>query len=227
MSCSSDSPMKTCHKILFAFLLLGVVAGVAIDAHAYTRVKRIKQGIFLYSNWDAPYLTVDTCLDMSVTEAIVPDVVTWYGRDYGIAEIGPNAFRGCRNLVRLEIGPVISILKGALLDCPNLRVIISNNKIPPLLENQHPFYGSKWEEVIEPYHTLTTIIVVPEGCEDAYRKAPGWKEFRTIQSYEPDGSELHIDEIDVQINNLESKLERLEQEAARIRKEIEALRNAK
>ena len=96
-----------------------------------------------------------------------------------------------------------------------------------MLENQHPFYGSKWEEVIEPYHTLTTIIVVPEGCEDAYRKAPGWKEFRTIQSYEPDGSELHIDEIDVQINNLESKLERLEQEAARIRKEIEALRNAK
>ena len=219
--------MKTSHKILFALLLLGVVAGVAIEAHAYSRVKRIKHGLFLYSNWDAPYLTVDTCLDMSVTEAIVPDVVTWYGRDYGIAEIGPNAFRGCRNLVRLDIGPVGSILKGALLDCPNLRVIISNNKIPPLLEGQHPFYGSKWEEVIEPYHTLTTTIVVPEGCEDAYRKAPGWKEFRTIQSYEPDGRELHFDEIDVQINNLESKLEKLEQEAARIRKEIEALRNAK
>jgi len=219
--------MKNYCKIVFTLVLLGVVAGVAIEVHAYGRVKRIKQGIFLYSNWDAPYLTVDTCLDMSVTEAIVPDFVTWYGRDYGIAEIGPGAFHGCHNLVKLNIGSAFKILKGALLDCPNLRVIITHSKIPPLLENQHPYYGCKWDEVIEPYHTLTTTIVVPEGCEEAYRKAPGWKEFKTIQSYEPDGSELDIDEIDVQINNLESKLIRIEQEAARIRKELEALRNAK
>ena len=218
--------MKTSHKILFAFLLLGVVAGVTVESHAAGRIKRIKQGIFLYSNWDAPYLTLDTCLDMTVTEVVVPDVVTWYGRDYPVIEIGSNAFRGCRNLTMINLTRA-GLLKGALLDCPNLRVIKIDSKIPPELGNKHPFYGSSWDEVIEPYHTLTTIIVVPEGSEEAYRKAPGWKEFKLIQSHMPDGSELHMDEIDIQINNLESQLQRLEQEARLLQEELDALRKAK
>ena len=220
--------MKSYGKILVAFIMLGIVAGASVDCHASGRIKRITQGIFLYSNWDAPWLTLDTCLDMTVTQATVPDVVTWYGRDYPVAEIGHGAFRGCRNLIVLDLGSNVSgLLKGALLDCPNLRVIKINSKQPPQIENPHPFYGCKWQEVIEPYHTLSTIIVVPEGCEDTYRKAPGWKEFKVIQSHEPDGSELQISEIDVQINNLESRLEKVEQEANRLREEIDALRRAK
>lgn len=219
--------MKTCHKILFVFLLLGVVAGVTVESHAAGRIRRITQGIFLYSNWDAPYLTLDTCLDMTVTHVTVPDVVNWYGREYHVAEIGPGAFRGCRNLVVLELKGHLNFLKGALLDCPNLRVIKLGSCEPPALNNKHPFYGCTWDQVIEPYHTLTTIIVVPEGCEESYRNAPGWKEFKHIQSHEPDGSEMQIDEIDIKINNLESQLERVEQEARRLRQEIEALRKAK
>lgn len=207
--------------------MLGVVVGVAVDSHAVGRVKRIKQGILLYSNWDAPWLTVDTCLDMTVTQVTVPQAITWYGREYPVAEIGAGAFRGCRNLVVLELEGSADFLKGALLDCPNLRVIKIGSCDPPVLNNKHPFYGCTWDEVIEPYHTLTTIIVVPEGCEEIYRNAPGWKEFKVIQSHMPDGSEMQIDEIDIQINNLESQLERVEQEAKRLREEIEALRKAK
>ena len=77
--------------------------------------------------------------------------------------------------------------------------------------------------MIEPYHTLSTIIVMPEGCEQAYREAPGWKEFKVIQSHMPDGSELMIDEIDVRINEIESELRRVEQQARRLREEIDAL----
>ena len=158
-----------------------------------------------------------------------PNTVTWYGRKYPVAEIGPGAFRGCSNLAMLEIGSMpISILKGALLDCPNLKVIKIGRKEPPNLENNmHPFYGCSWDEVIEPYHTLSTIIVVPEGCEEAYRKAPGWKEFKVIQSHMPDGTELQIDEIDVQINNLESELRRTQEKERRLLIEIEALRRTK
>lgn len=219
--------MKIWDKILFVAVMLGVVAGVAVEGFASGRIRRIKQGIFLYSNWDAPHLTLDTCLDMTVTEIKVPLTVNWYGRSYPVAEIGPGAFRGCRNLIVLELSSNASLLKGALLDCPNLRVIKINSKTPPLLESLHPFYGCTWDEVIEPYHTLTTIIVVPEGSEEAYRKAIGWKEFKVIQSHMPNGSELKMDDIDIQINNLESQLGKIRLEEKRLEQEIEALRKAK
>lgn len=220
--------MKIHCKILIVVLLLGVAAGVAFESGAVGRVKRIKQGIFLYSNWDAPWLSLDSCLDKSVTQITVPDSVSWYGRNYPVAEIGVEAFRGCQNLMILEIGVLKSgFLKGALLECPNLRVIKINSKNPPLLESMHPFYGGKWDEVIEPYHTLTTIIVVPKGCEETYRNATGWKEFKVIMSHMPTGNELKIDEIDMQINSLESQLQKIQQEEQRIKAEIDALRKAK
>lgn len=220
--------MKTYCKILLALALLWIVAVTAVEGHAVGRIKRIKQGIFLYSNWDAPWLSLDSCLDKSVTQITVPDSVSWYGRNYPVAEIGVEAFRGCQNLMILEIGVLKSgFLKGALLECPNLRVIKINSKNPPLLESMHPFYGGKWDEVIEPYHTLTTIIVVPKGCEETYRNATGWKEFKVIMSHMPTGNELKIDEIDMQINSLESQLQKIQQEEQRIKAEIDALRKAK
>lgn len=219
--------MKTNYKILLVLVLLGVISGMVAEGHAPGRVKRITQGIFLYSNWDRPFLTLDTCLDMTITQATVPEAVTWYGREYPVVEIGPGAFCGCHNLTVVEFGSLYRILKGAFLDCPNLRVIKINSPTPPDIENQHPFYGCSWDEVIEPYHTLTTVIVVPEGCEEAYRKAPGWKEFKVIQSHMPDDSELQIDEIDIQINNLENQLEKVQQEERRLQEELDVLRKAK
>ncbi len=213
---------------IFTVLLVALAVMISFDASSEGRIRRISQGIFLYSNWDAPYLTLDTCLDMTITEAKIPDTVTWYGRKYPVVEIGPGAFRGCSNLVVLEMGSVPgSFLKGALLDCPNLKVIKIGRKVPPKFGNNHPFYGAKWNEIIEPYHTLSTIIVVPEGCEEAYRKAPGWKEFKVIQSHMPDGSELKMDEIDVQINNLESELRKTQEKEQRLLIEIEALQRAR
>ena len=218
----------TLRKIIIPAMLLAIAVLLSLDTMAQGRIARIKQGIFLYSNWDAPYLTLDTCLDMTITEAKIPDTVTWYGRNYPVVEIGPGAFRGCSNLVVLDVGSMTGpFLKGALLDCPNLKVIKMGSKEPPVLESKHPFYGCTWDEVIEPYHTLSTIIVVPEGCEEAYRNAPGWKEFKVIQSHMPDGSELKMDEIDVQINNLESELRKTQEKERRLLIEIEALRRAK
>lgn len=213
---------------ILAVVLMAIVAVAGwVDASSQGRIARIKQGIFLYSNWDAPYLTLDTCLDMTLTHITVPDTVNWYGRKYPVIEIGPGAFRGCSNLMFLDLGCTEGLLKGALLDCPNLRVIKIGRCEPPELNKKHPFYGGTWNEVIEPYHTLSTIIVVPEGCEEAYRNAPGWKEFKVIQSHMPDGSELKFDEIDVRINNLESELRKTQEKARQLQEEIEALRRSK
>lgn len=213
---------------IIAIILISLVAVACFNSAAQGRIARITQGMFLYSNWDAPYLTLDTCLDMTVTHVTVPDYVEWYGRKYPVAEIGPGAFRGCRNLMVLELGSYFyGFLKGALLDCPNLKVIKLEKCEPPLLNNNHPFYSCTWDEVIEPYHTFTTIIVVPEGCEEAYRNAPGWKEFKVIQSHMPDGSELKFDEIDARINNLESELRKTQEKAQKLHEEIETLRRSR
>ncbi len=145
-----------------------------------------------------------------------------------MVEIGPGAFKGCKNLVFLEFGQnLIGFLKGALLDCPNLRVIKFGCCEPLVLNNKHPFYGCTWNEVIEPYHTLSTVIVVPEGCEEPYRNTPGWKEFKIIQSHMPDGSEINMDEIDVRLNQLESELQKAQQVVDRIKEEMDALRKTK
>lgn len=222
--------MKHSKTLLVTIILLfmAVVSCPKCWAQSTGRIARIKQGIFLYSNWDAPYLTLDTCLDMTITQATVPDFVEWYGRKYPVAEIGTGAFRGCKNLMVLELGSYFyGFLKGALLDCPNLKVIKLEKCEPPLLNNNHPFYSCTWDEVIEPYHTLSTVIVVPEGCEEAYRNAPGWKEFKVIQSHMPDGSELKFDEIDVRINNLESELRKTQEKAQKLQEEIEVLRRSR
>ncbi len=81
--------------------------------------------------------------------------------------------------------------------------------------------------MIEPYHTLSTVIVVPEGCEEPYRNTPGWKEFKIIQSHMPDGSEINMDEIDVRLNQLESELQKAQQVVDRIKEEMDALRKTK
>ena len=190
------------------------------------RVARVRDGIFLYGNWDAPQVTLDTCLDMSVVQAEIPVSIRSNGRDYPVLEIGHNAFNGWRNLTVLKINAKLdNILKGAFLNCPNLRVVQLSNTVPPTL-GQHTYYHGNWDEVFEHYHALTVVLVVPPGCEEVYRQAPGWGEFKNIQSTMPTGDELKVDEISLRINQLESQLTRARSEVQRIEAELDALRNA-
>ena len=224
--------MGSTRKILL-ILLLGMAtfqcwAQPVTSSGRTGRIARITVGNLVFSNWDTPCLTLDTCLDMTLTRISVPDVIEWNGRKYPVVEIGPGSLRGCKNLTYLEVQQYIgAFLKGALLECPNLRVIKINRKEPTALAPKHPFYGCNWDGVIEPYHTLSTVIVVPEGCVEAYRNAEGWKEFKTIQSHEPDGSEIKMDKIDVRINQLESELTKAQQTVDRIKQELEVLRKTK
>lgn len=212
------------------FILLLTIGAVLAASVAWGqgRIARIKQGIFLYSNWDAPHMTLDTCLDMSITEASIPDTIVHNGRAYPVVEIGPGAFQGCHNLTTVVLPLTISgsILKGAFHDCPRLRVIVCRNPVPNIIEDTHPFYGGKFKDIFEPYHALSTIVVVPPGSEEAYRKTPGWREFRVIQSTMPTGDELKVDEIELRINELESQLTRARGEVRRLEAELDALKGA-
>ncbi len=213
-------------KMIVLSLMVAMLAGSL--AWSQGRVARIKQGIFLYSNWDGAQMTLDTCLDMSIIEARIPDTIVHNGRAYPVVEIGPGAFQGCHNLTTVVLPSTMggSILKGAFHDCPRLRVIVCRNPVPNIIEDSHPFYGGKFKDIFEPYHALSTIVVVPPGSEEAYRNTPGWREFRVIQSTMPTGDELKVDEIELRINELESQLTRARAQVRRLEAELDALKSA-
>ena len=179
--------MKHGKTLLLTIILLLLAVVSCPNCWANTRAARITQGCFRYSNWNAPHLTFDGYTDTTVTRVVVPDSVDWNGRKYPVVEIGPGALRKCHFLAYLEVGErVESITKDALLNCPNLRVIKFNCKVPPRFNLDHPFHGvDSWTQIIDYYHTLSTVLVVPEGCEEAYRNALGWGEFKVILSHMP------------------------------------------
>jgi len=222
--------MNRINKILFPVVMI-----VAFLSFSYLRTgaSKIKSRFvvwpYKYTNWDAPWITIDSCLDHSATHLRIPDDVEYYGKKYRIVEIGPNAFRGCRNLEVLEMnGKVLgTFLKGALYECPNLRVIkiLDNRSFAVDLVYTHPFYGGEWYDVIEPYHTLTTVIVVPEPFLEIYRNAPGWRNFKVIQSHDPDGSELDVEAIDEMILRLEQERDAAFKKSEELRRQLEELTN--
>lgn len=195
------------------------------SAFAQGKIARFQQGIFLYSNWDAPGMALDTCLDRSITEVEIPDFITVNGRSYPVWEIGPRAFDGCRNLKTVILGKSVGlIMRGAFHNCPNLRVLINPNPVPFKMEDNHPFYGGKFNDIFESYHAQAVVLVVPPGCEDVYRNAPGWKNFQTIQSKMPTADQLNNSVIESRLGQLENELQQAREHVRRLEVEIDALR---
>lgn len=204
-----------------------MAAAICLTAWADGRVARVTKGNFMYSNWDAPCVTLDSCLDRSINEVRIPDSIMHNGRSYPVVEIGNNAFKGCRNLTTVILHEKVSgILLGAFHDCPRLKVVVCKSTIPFNLEGNHPFYGGTFNDIFESYHALTTVLVVPPGSEQTYRDAPGWGCFNTIQSTMPTSDQVVTDEISARINELESQLTRARQQVQRLEQELKALRES-
>ena len=190
------------------------------------RTAQFVDGQFLYSNWDSPWVTLDSCIDRNVEHLVIPDGVTHNGRYYPLAEIGHDAFRGMYNLTDVTFTKGYGIIRGVFKDCPRLSVIKINDTVPPVI-GQHPFYGGKLTDVFEPYHLEGTIIVVPPGAEEIYRNAEGWREFKHIQSTWPTPEEYHLEALDVRINTIEQELERAKRIVEQLQQELDALRQSR
>lgn len=209
-------------------LLIMLALMVATTAMAQSRVARVTKGIFLYSNWDAPWVTLDTCLDMTITEVHIPASIEHNGRTYPVCEIGHGAFQGCHNLTTVYFNVLMDkkfgLLRDAFHDCPNLRVLVCPSREPVELFRKHPFYGGTFLDVFEPYHAQTVVVVVPPGCEEAYRNAPGWCNFRNIQSTMPTDTQLQENDRERRIMQLESQLEHARAEVLRLEQELNKLK---
>lgn len=190
------------------------------------RSAQFVEGQFLFSNWDSPWVTLDSCIDRNVEHLVIPEGVTHNGRYYPLAEIGHDAFRGMYILTDVTLEKGFGLTRGAFKDCPRLSVIRINDTIPPVI-GKHPFYGGVLTDVFEPYHLEGTIIVVPPGTEEIYRNAEGWREFKYIQSSWPTPEEYHLDALDVRIQILEQELERAKSTVERLQQELDAMRQSR
>lgn len=88
--------------------------------------------------------------------------------------IKSKAFKRCEKLNAIVLPEKLELIWGdALNGCWSLDYIQCNAKTPPLVE------GGDFVGIEKNNFTL----VVPEGSVEAYRNAPGWREFKRISAY--------------------------------------------
>ena len=91
-----------------------------------------------------------------------------------VVQIKDKAFAGNKYLNAIILPEKLEHIWGNCMDgCWSLDYIQCNAKVPPLVE------GGEFTGLEKNNFTL----VVPEGSVDAYRNAPGWKEFKRISAY--------------------------------------------
>ena len=91
-----------------------------------------------------------------------------------VIQIKESAFRNCKYLNAIILPEKLEQIWGNCMDgCWSLDFIQCNAKEPPLVD------GGEFTGIEKNNFTL----VVPEGSVDAYRNAPGWKEFKRISAY--------------------------------------------
>ena len=91
-----------------------------------------------------------------------------------VVQIKERAFEGCDKLNAIILPENLTqIWHNAMYGCWSLDYIQCNAKVPPLVE------GGDFVGIEKNNFTL----VVPEGSVDAYRNAPGWREFKRISAY--------------------------------------------
>lgn len=91
-----------------------------------------------------------------------------------VVQIKERAFEGCDKLNAIILPENLTqIWNNAMYGCWSLDYIQCNAKTPPLVE------GGDFVGIEKNNFTL----VVPEGSVEAYRNAPGWREFKRISAY--------------------------------------------
>ena len=119
----------------------------------------------------------------------------------GFKVIEEGAFRGCSNLRTLTLPSSIEIIsQQAFYGCTRLSTIYCYRKDANLFENQRQ--TSDFDNPFEnTFSRFNATLYVPYGCTDAYKKAYGWKNFKTILEIPSTGPLITIDGITYNIAN--------------------------
>ena len=91
-----------------------------------------------------------------------------------VARIPYGCFNRCSNITGLIIPKVVELIDvNAFYGCSSINSIVSYAETPPVL-GENAFYGVNKDNF---------TVEVPAGCVDAYRQAPGWREFKRFAEY--------------------------------------------
>ena len=96
-------------------------------------------------------------------------------------KIGQRAFEGHELLAEVTLPETLEEIDArAFYNCKSLRLIECKAQVPPVLADDAFATRKPMHD-----HTLPlqerAVVVVPKGTLDAYRNAPGWKEFKHIK----------------------------------------------
>ena len=113
----------------------------------------------------------------------IPATVKHNGVEYKVTEIAEGAFVTNTVLTDITIpASITSIGDNAFAGCSNLKSITIYNPTPINLSavNARGFTRGDGSSVFVGVDKNTCILYVPEGCVDAYKAAPVWKDFKNI-----------------------------------------------
>ena len=114
----------------------------------------------------------------------IPEAVTHNGVEYKVTEISEGAFQNNTSLTEVKIpASITSIGAKAFAGCKNLQEITINIIVPiniAVISARGLTRTESSSSVFEGVDMETCILYVPEGSVDAYKAAPGWKDFKNI-----------------------------------------------
>lgn len=91
-----------------------------------------------------------------------------------VLRIGKETFYGCTGIEAIELPEGLQVISSdAFGYCIGLNSIVCHAKTPPVMD----------ETAFAAVPKNSFSVEVPKGCVDAYRMAPGWREFARITEY--------------------------------------------
>lgn len=135
------------------------------------------------------YIAGDAFLNTKISKIIFPESLRVLGESHifancvyltgtlelpKVARIPRNCFENCRNITGLMIPADVELIdERAFYGCSSLSSIVCKGEVPPVL-GENAFYGVNKDNF---------TVEVPAGCVNAYRLAPGWREFKRFAEY--------------------------------------------
>ena len=114
----------------------------------------------------------------------IPESVMHNGVEYKVTEISEGAFQNNTSLTEVKIpASITSIGPNAFAGCKNLQAITINIIVPiniAVISARGLTRTESSNPVFEGVDMDKCILYVPEGSVDAYKAAPGWKDFKNI-----------------------------------------------
>lgn len=143
------------------------------DMHLPSTLKEMATAAFYGANFSHVNIPegIEILEDLVFSHTNLQDTLTI---PKSVTRIKSKAFAGSDKLNAIILPEKLEMIAGdCMSECWSLDFIQINAKEPPMIE------GGEFVGIEKNNFTL----VVPEGSVDAYRNAPGWKEFKRISAY--------------------------------------------